>query len=156
MILAWARSWNKIIREIIWPDNDLKTFMKIPSKTGILQFTERYFIRAGYTNRLLTDEVCRIVYADSTGIETDVPNITKNTMFFDIYVKQDEMYNIGNDRLLSRLDYIADRLDKLLTQSRYLADTAYRFWPAEGELDLGTRTQGYSRRTLAYHYMKVY
>lgn len=156
MILAWTRAWNRIIREVIWPDYDLKKLMKLPPKTGILQFNERYFIRAGFTNKLLTDEVCRIVYADTAGSPTPVPNVKKNTLFFDIYVKHEEMYNIGDDRLISRLDYIADRIDKLLTQERYLANTAYRFWPAEGELDLGTSTKGYARKTLAYHYMKVY
>lgn len=155
-MIGWANAWNKIVREIIWPDHDLKRLMKIPPKTGILQFNQRYFIRAGYTNKLLTDEVCRIVYADVTSDNTDVDVVKKNTIIFDIYVKQEEMYNIGDDRLLSRLDYIMDRLDKLLRQDRYLADTAYRFWPATGELNLGTRTVGYERRTIAYNYMKVY
>ena len=155
-MIGWTHAWNKVIREIIWPDYDLKKLMKIPPKTGILQFNERYFIRAGYTNKLLTDEVCRIIYSDSSASDTDVNIVKKNILMFDIYVKQEEMYNIGDDRLVSRLDYIVERLHRLLTQERYLADTAYRLWPATGELDLGTRTPGYARKTLAYYYMKVY
>lgn len=152
---GWIDAWNKIIREVIWKDHELKTLMKIPPKTGIIQFIDRYFIRAGYTNKLLTDEVCRIVYADVQGAETNVPNVKKNMMTFDIYVKQDELHNVGDDRLVFRTHLIAARLNKLLTQDRYLADTGYRFWIA-GDWDLGTRTIGYARYTIAFHYMKVY
>ena len=154
-MIGWTHAWNKIIREIIWKDHDLKQLMKLPPKTGILQFNQRYFIRAGFTSELLTDEVCRIIYSDSTPSDTDVDVVKKSTLIFDIFVKQEEMYNIGDDRLVSRLDYICDRLDKLLRQTRYLADTAYRFWPAQTPIDLGSRTPGYSRRTLAYNYMRV-
>ena len=154
-MLGWIRNWNKIIREVIWQDYALKQLMKLPPKTNILQFCERYFIRAGFTNELLTDEVCRIVYSDMQGGDTKVPNIRKNMMTFDIYVKQEELHNIGDDRLLSRADLIAERLCKLLTQERYIADTGYRFWIA-GDWDLGTRTVGYARKSIAFYYMKVY
>lgn len=154
-MMGWTHAWNKIIREVIWRDYDLKHLMKIPSKAGILQFRDRYFIRAGFTTELLTDEVCRIVYSDSPGTPTDVPNITKNMMTFDIYVKQEELYNIGDDRLIARTDLIADKLCRLLTNERYIADTGYRFWVA-GDWDLGTRTVGYARKTIAFYYMKVY
>lgn len=154
-MIQWTNAWNTVIRKIIWPDHELKVLMKIPPKTGILQFNQRYFIRAGFTNELLTDETCRIVYADSASHETAVPNIKKNMMTFDVYVKKEDMFNIGDDRLVSRLDLIVDRLDTLLRGERYLADTGYRFWPADTGLDLGTRTVGYARRTITYYYMKV-
>lgn len=154
-MMGWSHAWNKIIREVIWRDYDLKRLMKLPPKTGILQFIDRYFIRAGFTNKLLTDEVCRIVYSDGQGSDTEVPNVRKNLMTFDIYVKTDELHNIGDDRLVSRLDLISDKLYKLLTNERYLADTGYRFWIA-GDWDLGTRTTGYARHTIAFYYMKVY
>lgn len=152
---GWINAWNKIIREVIWKDHELKTLMKIPAKTGIIQFIDRYFIRAGYTNKLLSDEVCRIVYADVQGSDTNVPNVKRNMMTFDIYVKQDELHNVGDDRLQFRTHLIAARLNKLLTQERYLKDTGYRFWIA-GDWDLGTRTIGYARYTIAFYYMKVY
>ncbi len=154
-MLGWVNSWNKIIRNIIWRDYDLKRLMKLPPKAGILQFCERYFIRAGFTNTLLTDEVCRIVYSDEQGSDTNVPNVRRNMMTFDIYVKQEEMHNVGDDRLISRADLIAERLYKDLTDKRYLADTGYRFWIA-GDWDLGTRTVGYVRKSIAFYYMKVY
>lgn len=154
-MIGWTNAWNTIIRKKIWPDHDLKFLMKLPPQTNILQFVRRYFIRAGFTNELLTDEVVRIVYADTASNETAVPSMKKMMMTFDIYVKKDEMYNLGDDRLVSRMDLIVERLDKLLRSERYLAGTAYRFWPADGGLDLGTRTVGYARRTISYYYMKV-
>lgn len=154
-MMGWLNAWNTIIRQIIWKDSELKTLMKLPAKTNIIQFVERYFVRAGFTDELLTDEVCRIVYSDVQGSDTGVPNVKKNMMTFDVYVKEEELHNVGNDRLLSRADLIAARLNTLLTQDRYLAGTAYRFWIA-GDWDLGTRTVGYTRKTIAFYYMKVY
>lgn len=154
-MMGWIDAWNTIIRKVIWPDYDLKTLMKIPPKTNIIQFIDRYFISAGYTNKLLTDEVCRIVYSDVQGTETDVPNVTKNMLLFDIYVKTSELHNIGDDRLKMRTHLIAERLFKLLTRERYLADTGYRFWIA-GAWDMGTRVTGYTRYSIAFRYMKVY
>lgn len=154
-MLGWINAWNKIIRTVIFKDAELKRLMKIPAKTGIIQFTDRYFIRAGYTSKLLTDEVCRIIYADVEGTLTEVPSVKRNMMTFDIYVKNEELRNVGDDGLVLRTHLIAERLYKLLTSERYLQDTGYRFWIA-GDWDLGTRTAGYSRYTIAFHYMKVY
>lgn len=154
-MLGWIESWNKIIRNVIFRDYELKQLMKIPAKTGIIQFTDNYFIKAGHTNKLLTNEVCRIVYADVPGSPTDVPNVKRNMITFDIYVKAEEMRNVGDDGLLLRTHLIANRLNHLLTQERYLAGTGYRFWIA-GDWDLGTRTPGYARYTIGFYYMKVY
>ena len=154
-MIGWVNAWNKVIREVIWRDYDLKRLMKFPPKTGILQFCERYFIRAGFTNTLLTDEVCRIVYSDEQGNDTQVPNVRRNMMTFDIYVKQEELHNVGDDRLISRADLIAERIYRDLTDEHYVADTGYRFWIA-GDWDLGTRTVGYIRKSIAFYYMKVY
>lgn len=154
-MMGWIDAWNTIIRKVIWPDSELKSLMKLPAGTNIIQFIDRYFIRAGYSNTLLTDEVCRIAYADVQGSETQVPNVTKNMMTFDIYVKQSELHNVENDRLKMRTHLIAERLLRLLTQKRYLAGTGYRFWIA-GDWDMGTRVTGYARYTIAFRYMKVY
>ena len=154
-MIGWQNAWNKIIRKVIFPDADLKKLMEIPSKTGILQFIDRYFIRAGYTNKLLTDEACRIVYSDVQGADTDVPNVRRNMMTFDIYVKMEELHNYGDDRLQFRTHLIAQRLQELLTKERHLEGTGFRFWLA-GDWDLGTRVTGYARYCIAFYYMKVY
>lgn len=154
-MLGWIDAWNEIIRHVIFPDEALKSLMAIPENTNIIQFIDRYFVKAGYTNKLLQNETCRIVYADVQGAPTDVPNVTKNMMTFDIYVKMEALHNVGNDRLMFRSHLIAARLKELLTKERYVHDTGYRFWIA-GDWDLGTRTVGYARYTIAFYYMKVY
>lgn len=154
-MLGWVKAWNTIIRTVIFKDAELKRLMKLPKNTGVIQFTDRYFIKAGFTNHLLTDEAVRIVYSDIQGYPTKVPNVTRNMVTFDIYVKNEELRNVGDDGLILRTHLIAERLQKLLTKDRYLADTGYRFWIA-GDWDLGTRTVGYSRYTIAFYYMKIY
>lgn len=154
-MMGWMDAWNTIIRKVIFPDHELKTLMKIPPKTGILQFVDRYFIRAGYSNILSTDEVSRIVYSDIQGSDTAVSKVRRSMMTFDIYVKTEELHNYGDDRLQYRTHLIAERLQRLLTSERYLNETGYRFWIA-GDWDLGTRVTGYSRYCIAFYYMKVY
>lgn len=154
-VISWHDQWNSIIRKKIFPDHDLKVLMKLPPKTGILQFIDRYFVRAGYINKILTDEVCRIIYSDNQPTDIGHPKVTRNTMFFDIYVKTEELHNVGDDRLQFRTHLIAQRLTELLTDERYCHDTGYRFWIA-GDWDLGTRTIGYARYCIAFNYMKVY
>ena len=154
-MMGWIDAWNKIIRKVIWTDSELKTLMKLPASTTIIQFIDKYFIEAGYSNTLLTDEVCRISYSDSTINSTEVSNVKRNILTFDIYVKQSELHNVGNDRLQLRTKLIAARLKKLLMQERYLKNTGYRLWIA-GESDMGTRVTGYARYTIAFYYMKVY
>lgn len=154
-VIGWHEQWNKIIRKRIFPDHDLKSLMKIPPKTGIIQFIDNFFIRAGYTNKILTNETCRIVYSDNQPSDVGHPNVTRNTMFFDIYVKIEDLHNVGDDRLMYRTYLIGERLSELLTDERYCEETGYRFWPA-GDWDLGTRTIGYARYCIAFNYMKVY
>ena len=150
-MIHWIRDWNNIVRYVIFQDQVLKQLMKIPPKTTIIQFIDKYFIRAGFTNKLLQDESVRIVYSDVQGHDTEVPNVKKNMIMFDIYVKLEDLHNVGEDRLMMRTKLIADRL----TSERYLKDTGYRFWIA-GDWDSGTKTVGYARYTVAFYYMKVY
>lgn len=154
-MIQWEDDWNKIIRHVIFADDELKTLMKVPNGTSILTFIDKYFVRAGYTNEILENEAVRIVYADSQGYETSAPNVMRKMMTFDIYCKKEDLHNVGTDRLLMRTRAIAARLNKLLTSERYVKDTGYRFWIA-GDWDLGTKTIGYARYCLALYYMKVY
>lgn len=152
-IRGWINDWNDIIRNIIFQDCELRRLMMLPENVTIIDFIDRYFIRAGYTNKLLENEKVRIVYSDIQGAETMVPNITKNMLTFDIYVKTEHLHNVENDRLIMRTQLIADRILRLLTEQRY--NGRYRFWIA-GDWDLGTSTIGYARYSLALYYMKVY
>ena len=41
---GWREDWKKIIRQVIFRDYELRRLMKIPKNTGVIQFTDRYFI----------------------------------------------------------------------------------------------------------------
>ena len=129
--------------------------MKLPEETNIITFIDKYFIKSSWTNTTLTDEDVRIVYWTGNGSDTAVPNVKRNMITFDIYVKTKDIHNVGRDRLMMRTVLIANRIQKLLTSKRYTQETGYRFWPA-GEWDSGTKTPGYSRYTIAFYYMEVY
>jgi len=129
--------------------------MKLPEDTNIITFIDKYFIKSSWTNTTLTDEDVRIVYWTGNGSDTAVPNVKRNMITFDIYVKTKDIHNVGRDRLMMRTVLIANRIQKLLTSKRYTQETGYRFWPA-GEWDSGTKTPGYSRYTIAFYYMEVY
>lgn len=156
-VTTWVRDWNDVIRQVIWPDEELKSLMMIPEGTNIISFIDKYFIRAGYTNTLLEHEDVRIVYSDLGGEDTAVPNVKKNELCFDIYVRTEHLHTVGNDRLQYRTQLIANRLIQLLTKNgkdgKYLG--GYRFWVRK-EQDLGTRTAGYVRYHVSFNYMKVY
>ena len=154
-MMRWIDDWNKIIRKVIFADEELKTLMKIPENTSIINFIDKYFIKAGYTNKLLENEPVRVIYSEVKDDDTKVPNVKRQMMTFDIYVKIEDLHNVGEDRLMMRTALIANRLIKLLTKSRYLQETGYRFWVA-GDWDLGTRTTGYARYCVAFYFMKVY
>lgn len=109
-MMQWIDDWNKIIREVIFADEELKTLMKLPENTDIISFIDKYFIRAGYTNKVLEDEHVRIIYADMQGSPTSTPNVMKKMMTFDIYVKTEDLHNVGRDRLVMRTQLIANRL----------------------------------------------
>lgn len=149
---AWIDDWNDIIRDKIFSDDVLKALMKIPDGTKIIEFIDRYFIRAGYTNKILSDEDVRIVYG-TISTPTSVDGVTKNQISFDIYVKNEDLHNVGRDRLVMRTQLIAKRLIYLLTKERYSG--VYRFYdPNEG--DIGTSAIGYARYNLTLSYMKAY
>lgn len=154
---AWIDDWNDIIRNVIFKDEELKKLMKIPEGTKIMEFVDRYFVRAGYSTKVLTDEAVRIVYGDSFSMQTNSPLVTRNEMSFDIYVNLKDIHNVSNepgaDRLVMRTQLIAMRLVNLLTQKRYLG--SYRFWVV-GERDIGTSTVGYTRYNVTFSYMKSY
>lgn len=150
--MIWINDWNDIIRHVIFSDKELMNLMKIPEKTSIIDFIDRYFIRAGFTNKILSNEDVRIVYG-STSSATNIDGVTSNVMNFDIYVKLENLHNVGVDRLVMRTQLIAQRLIYLLTRVRY--NGVYRFYdPVEG--DMGTSAVGYARYRVSLSYTRIY
>ena len=153
MLETWSDDWNNIIRDIIFPDEELKRLMLVPQGTSILDFIGKYFIRAGYTNTLLEHDDVRVIYGFVSEGSAGTENTTNNVLSFDIYVKHEHLHDADRDRMRYRTELIARRLHKLLTAQRYNA--GYRFW-IDGEDDKGTRTTGYARYGLRLRFIKVY
>lgn len=148
----WIEDWNDLLRTTIFADKILKTLMKVSDDINIIEFIDRFFIRAGYTNKILSDEAVRIVFG-TLSVPTNINGVTKNQISFDIYVKNEDLHNVGKDRLVMRTQLIAKRLIYLLTKQRY--NGVYRFYdPTEGEL--GTSAIGYSRYNVTLSYTRVY
>ena len=59
---TWQDNWNNVVRNEIYPDEKLKELMLVPIETDIVKFTDKYFIRDGSTDELLTNEKVRIVH----------------------------------------------------------------------------------------------
>lgn len=152
---TWIKEWNDIIRDVFFRDAVLKQLMLLPENTNIITFIDKYFIRAQYTDTLLTNEDVRIMYSDIQGSPTENPNVLRKMMTFDIFVKKEKLHNVSNDRLIMRTQVIADRIIHLLTKDRYVQNQGYRFWIA-GDWDMGTSTSGYARYCVAFYYMKTY
>ena len=53
---TWQDNWNNVIRNEIFLDDKLKELMLIPKGTDIAKFTDKFFIRDGSTDELLTNE----------------------------------------------------------------------------------------------------
>lgn len=149
---SFKNDWNDIIRDELFPDVQLKKMMRIPQGTRILDFIEKYFIRAGYTNETLTSEDVRVVYK-MFAVGQQNEKVTRNQISIDIYVKREHLHNYGKDRLESRAQLIAGKLYQILTKERYFHN--YRFWIA-GQGDMGTSAIGYVRYNITLNYMKVY
>ena len=150
---SWEDNWNSIIRFVLFQDEELKKLMRLPQKTSILDFRDKYFIRAGYTNRTLTNEDVRIIYGHiNTGSDSNAESVSSMKLSFDIYVKNEHLYNATADRLQMRTDLIAARIKFLLKKNRYIY--GYRFFNPKMS-DMGTGTIGYSRLNLTFSYIRT-
>ena len=149
----WIDDWNAIIRDVIFEDEELKALMKLPKDVSLLEFVDEYFVRAGYTTKLLTDQTVRIVYGETRSSETRNPKVNKQELSFDIYVKLKDVRNAEKDRLVMRTHLIANRLINILTRKRYLG--GYRFW-VTGQCEMGTSTIGYTRYNVTFNFLKSY
>lgn len=114
-----------------------------------MKFTDKYFIRDGSTDELLTNEKVRIVHHDAQGFSTFNPNVRNKYREFDIYVSEDVEHTASNDWLQSRQVLVAERLKYLLLKSRYTENIRFQY---EDEYDLWTKTVGYKLYRLTFFY----
>lgn len=152
---GWINEWNDIIREIIFPDTILRELMMIDDSMTIMDFVDKRFVRAMYTDTVIIDEPVRIIYGTITPQQLG-EFVTNNLMSFDIFVKNEHKHDVGDDRLMMRAELIAHRLNQLLGHRIYTSKgmTAYKFW-CVGESVLGSATIGYSRYNITFAYNRT-
>lgn len=146
---TWQDNWNNVIREEIFPDAKLKELMLVPEGTDIVKFTDKYFIRDGSTDELLTNEKVRIVHHDDEGFGSFNPNVRCKYKNFDIYVSEDVEHTASGDWLKSRQVMIAERLKYILLRKKNIQNLSFRY---EDEYDMWTKTVGYKLYRLTVFY----
>lgn len=146
---TWDDDWNDVIRKVFWPDYKLKQLMLIPENTAIVPFITKYFIEDAAPDALLTDEKVRVNHFDTQGYDTGNKNVIRKYKNFDIYVKDDFVYDATNDRLKSRTALIAERIKYLLLRDFYVCGLRFEF---RDEYSLWTKTVGYKRYRLVFSY----
>ena len=146
---TWQDNWNNVIRYVIFPDTKLKELMLVPEGTDIVKFLDKYFIRDGSTDELLTNEKVRIVCHDDEGFYTPNKNVHGKYKTFDIYLSEDVEHTVDTDRLRSRQVMIAERIKYLLLRYRNCQNLHFEY---EDEYDLWTKTVGYKMYRLTFFY----
>ena len=140
---------------MIFPDTELKALLLVPAaeQKDIRAFISRYFVEDAMPDELVTDEKVRVVYYETEGSKLgNDPHITKKYLEFDIYVKEDSLYNVSTDRLCRRDKKISQRLKDLLTGSRYVCGLRFTW---EDDYHLGAKTSGYRRFHTVFSYKQT-
>lgn len=152
---TWNDNLNSVIRDVIFPDAELKSLMCIPEKSfgSIREFIGRYFIEDVLPDEPVIDEKVRVVWYDTEGAQLGTPHVLRKYLAFDIYVKADALYGMDADRLKRRDKNIGQRLKELLTGSKHVCGLRFRY---EDEYHLGAKTIGYRRYHLVFSYVTTW
>ena len=147
---TWQDNLNDVIRDVFFVDSELLDLMLIPEdeRDDIIMFIKKYLIRNVAPDEIITDERVRVCYSEEAG-RTLGSNILKKYLNFDIFVKTEDLHNCGNDLLVFRTIAIAQRLQELLTNQKYVCRIDFTY---EDEYDLYTRLVGYTRYRIVFSY----
>ena len=129
--------------------------MLIPAKDreNIREFIARYFVEDAMPDEPVVDEVVRIVYYETEGIKLGTPHVTRKYLAFDIYVKEEMIYNVSNDRLQRRDKMICQRIKELLAGKEHVCGLRFQI---EDEYHLGAKTIGYRRYHVVFSYVTTW
>lgn len=129
--------------------------MLIPAKSqnNIREFVAKYFIEDVMPDEPVVNEEVRIVYCEEEGAKFGTPHVTKKYLAFDIYVKENSLYNATSDRLQRRDKLIVQRLKELLIWKEHVCGLRLQY---EDEYHLGAKTIGYRRYRLVLSYLTTW
>lgn len=104
-------------------------------------------------DELVLDEDVRVIYYETEGTQLGTPHVLQKFLAFDIYVKEDALYNVGTDRLQRRDKKISQRLKELLTGKEHVCGIRFGY---EDEYHLGAKTIGYRRYHVVFSYVTTW
>ena len=122
-------------------------------RENIREFIDRYCIEDAMPDELVLNEDVRVICYEIEGTQMGTPHVIRKFLAFDIYVKEDALYNVGTDRLQRRDKKISQRLKELLTGKEHVCGIRFGY---EDEYHLGAKTIGYRRYHLVFSYVTTW
>lgn len=150
VIKTWTMRWDDILRDVLFPDEELATLMMIPENTDIITWINKYFVDYAICTELVTDEDVRILWSEDQATHTPNPLVNKRKMTFDIYVKTQHIKDASDDLLMSRARLISQKLQEILTFPDQCGRVKFEY---VDDYDIGTTTVGYVRHVLIVSYL---
>ena len=150
---TWHDNWNNVIRDVLFPDVELKRLMLVPDGSSIKTFVEKYFVEDAMPDESVVDEAVRIVYYETEGTKLGTPHVLKKYLALDIYVKDKELYSASRDRLQRRDKLIGQRFKELLTGKEHVCGLRFFY---DDEYHLGAKTIGYKRYHIVFSYVTTW
>lgn len=129
--------------------------MCIPTENqgNIREFIRRYFVEDAMPDEPVVDEKVRVIWYEIEGTQLGTPHVLRKPLAFDIYIKEDALYDVDADRLKRRDKQIGQRLKELLTGSEHVCGLRFQY---EDEYHLGAKTIGYRRYHMVFSYVTTW
>ncbi|MGN0763467.1 MAG: hypothetical protein ACI4MK_08755 [Aristaeellaceae bacterium] len=146
---------NNVIRDVLFPDAELEELMCIPDgqRNNLREFIGRYFIEDALPDEPVTDEKVRVIWYETEGAALGTVHVLRKYLAFDVYVHNDCLYNVSNDRLKRRDKQIGQRLKELLTGKSHVCGLRFQY---VDEYHLGAKTIGYRRYHIVFSYVTTW
>lgn len=150
VIKSWSMRWDDVLRDVLFPDEELAEYMMIPPNTTIVTWINKYFVDATICTDIVTDEDVRVLWWEEQPQKTNNPLVRNRRLCFDIYVKTEHIKDATNDLLRSRARMISQKLQEILTFKDTVGQVAFKY---VDDYDLGTKMVGYVRHRLVLSYL---
>lgn len=147
---TWAMRWDDILRDVLFPNEELAELMMIPAGTNIVTWINKYFVDYSVCTELVTDEDVRVLWSEDQSSHTTNPLVNKRKIAFDIYVKTEHAKDATDDLLQSRARLISQKLTEMLTFPDVVGRVDFEY---VDDYDIGTKMVGYTRHTLILSYL---
>ncbi len=116
---------------------------------NLRKFLAKYFIEDTMSDIVMEDQDVIVTYYDEQGVQHGPPAVRKKYKSFDIYVKQEHLYDCDDDRMRDRAKRIAQKIKEILTAQKHLRGLSFTY---VDEYTLGTRMVGFIRYHIQFSY----